>query len=183
MAGAWAQGDLSPCAVASPAGQLHSDSCPRLWERAFQETGSGDCHSFKVRVSKLAPRRFCKILLIKAVTEPAQIRAWGHRSHYWMGHGLHLSKGKVPKHVGVAQFLVIILGGPSQHSEPKSVSWSLHCFLNSIGVHLQLMYVCVGGDVGSLSSNTLTLKIIAYQIVTGELWFLRCPCQGEFSWL
>lgn len=93
-----------------------------------------------------------------------RFKEWGHRFYFWMGHGLHLSKGEVPKHLRVAQFLVIIWGVPSQHSEPKSEPREvfLHYFLNSIGVYIQFMYVCVGGDVASLNSNNLTLKIIAY---------------------
>lgn len=31
------------------------------------------------------------------------------------------------------------------------------------------LYMCVGVDVGSLNSNNLTLKIVACQIVTGDL--------------
>lgn len=85
-----------PCALVGMSGSLGSveplslcmwslqqgsylHGCSRLCEQVFQETGGEGCHSFKVWFPKLALHHFCKSLLIKVVTELAQIqgvRAW-----------------------------------------------------------------------------------------------------------
>lgn len=125
----WKPGSVGPfslCMWSLSSRIIRLHGCLRLQEQAFQELRSEGCHSYKVWLCKLALHHFCKVLLIKAVTELTQIQGMRAWIPFLSGCiALPASLGRVSQNICTWWFL-IILGMLPQCLEPQvRATWRL----------------------------------------------------------